>query len=114
MAKVVPLRDRSSKSSTSVLRKVPPGRPPNRHVRTREYLREDEVKALMKAAGAVGRHRHRDKTLILVTYRHGLRVSEAVDLEWNQVDFESASIHINRLKNGKDATHPCRETYCAR
>ncbi|GAG97932.1 unnamed protein product, partial [marine sediment metagenome] len=44
-------------------------------------------------------------TLILTMFRHGLRVSEAVDLKWDQVDFKASSIHINRLKNGKPATH---------
>ena len=53
-----------------------------------------------------GRHRHRDKTLILVMYRHGLRVSEAIDLRWDQVNFKPREIHINRLKNGKSSTHP--------
>jgi integrase len=38
-------------------------------------------------------------------FRHGLRVSEAVDLRWDQVNFKAGSIHINRLKNGKPATH---------
>jgi len=38
-------------------------------------------------------------------FRHGLGVSEAVDLKWDQVDFKKGSIHINRLKNGKHATH---------
>jgi type 1 fimbriae regulatory protein FimB/type 1 fimbriae regulatory protein FimE len=39
-------------------------------------------------------------------FRHGLRVSEAVDLKWEQIDFKSARIHVNRLKNGTDSTHP--------
>jgi integrase len=59
----------------------------------------------MKAAGDTGRHRLRDKSLVLIMFRHGLRVSEAVDLRWDQVDFKAGSIHVNRLKNGKPATH---------
>ena len=59
----------------------------------------------MKAAGTVGRHRHRDKTLILTSFRHGLRVSEAINLKWEQIDFKGGRIHINRLKNGNSSVH---------
>jgi len=89
----------------NILRKVP-GRPKNVDVRSREYLTLEEVGALMKAAGNVGRHRHRDKTIILMMFRHGLRVTEAIDLRWDQVNFKPGHIHINRLKNGKSSTHP--------
>ena len=47
-------------------------------------------------------------TLILVIYRHGLRASEACDLEWSQIDFDTATMHVRRVKNGKPATHPIR------
>jgi type 1 fimbriae regulatory protein FimB/type 1 fimbriae regulatory protein FimE len=83
-----------------------PSRPKNRAVRSREYLLPDEVDALMKAARKVGRHRLRDRTLILTAYRHGLRVSELVGLRWEQIDFRRAQMHVNRLKNGSAATHP--------
>ena len=63
---------------------------------------------MIKAARTVGRHPHRDSTLILLAYRHGLRVSELVALRWEQVDFSGAAIHINRLKQGVSATHPLR------
>jgi integrase len=59
----------------------------------------------MKSAGQVGRHRSRDRTLVLLTYRHGLRVSEAVALKWDQVDLKAGRIHVNRLKNGIPTTH---------
>ena len=85
-----------------------PRRPKNRDVRTREYLTENEVDALIHAARNIGRHGHRDSTLILLMYRHGLRVSEAIALRWEQVDLKQGLIHINRLKNGTPSTHPLR------
>ena len=45
-----------------------------------------------------GRYGQRDSTLILITARHGLRVTEAVDLHWDQVDFAKGYLHIRRLK----------------
>jgi integrase len=104
VAKILPFESEKLSPSDNILRKVP-GRPRNADVRSREYLTLDEIQALMKAAGNIGRHQHRDRTLILIMFRHGLRVSEAVDLRWDQVDFKAGSIHINRLKNGKPATH---------
>jgi len=62
-------------------RTVAPNRPPNRDLRTREYLTEAEVERLIKATGG-NRYGHRDATMILVTYRHGLRAAELVDLRW--------------------------------
>ena len=70
----------------TVNRTVTPRRPPNADLRTREYLTEAEVERLMKAAKR-NRWGHRDATMILVAYRHGLRVSELVDLRWDQVEF---------------------------
>lgn len=63
---------------------------------------------MLKAARNVGRHGNRDATLILIAYRHGLRVSELVALRWEQVDFNGGTIYINRLKNGGSSIHPLR------
>jgi|JYMV01.1.fsa_nt_gi site-specific recombinase XerD len=52
-----------------------PTRPKNRDVRSREYVTNKEVDQLMTAAKKTGRHGHRDATMILLAYRHGLRVS---------------------------------------
>lgn len=104
MAKILAFEGNKQSPPDNILRKVP-GRPRNNEVRSREHLTLDEVEELMKAAGNTGRHTQRDRTLILTMFRHGLRVSEAVDLKWDQVDFKKGSIHINRLKNGKPATH---------
>src|SRR5215831_13014561 len=88
----------------------PPPRRRNADVRAREYLTDAEVERLMKAAGN-NRHGHRDATMILVAYRHGLRVSELVTLRWDAVDFNQGQLHVNRAKNGSPAVHliPGRE-----
>jgi type 1 fimbriae regulatory protein FimB/type 1 fimbriae regulatory protein FimE len=46
--------------------------------------------------------------MILVAYRHGLRASEVADLEWQQIDFERAAMHVKRAKKGNPTTHPIR------
>jgi type 1 fimbriae regulatory protein FimB/type 1 fimbriae regulatory protein FimE len=74
-------------------------------LRDREYLLEAEVTAMMKAAKS-GRWGHRDSTLILLGYRHGLRISELVNLRWQQVDFKTAHLHVRRVKGSRSATHP--------
>ena len=86
-------------------RTVTPRRRPNAEIRTREHLTETEIEKLLKAAGN-SRWGHRDATMILVTYRHGLRVSELVDLRWDQIDFAHACLHVRRVKQGTPATHP--------
>ena len=88
-------------------RTVTPRRRPNADLRTREYLPEAEVARLQKAAGN-NRWGHRDATMILVAYRHGLRVSELVDLRWNQIDFNAGTLAVRRAKRGTPATHPIR------
>ena len=80
-------------------------RRPNADLRSREHLTPDEVERLI-AAAKDGRQGHRDATMLLVAYRHGLRVSELTDLRWDQVDFTTANLHVRRAKKGTPATHP--------
>jgi len=84
-----------------------PRRLPNADLRTREYLTETEVEKLMKAARA-NRWGHRDATMVLLAYRHGLRAIELVDLRWDQIDFTArpAVLHVRRAKRGTPSTHP--------
>jgi integrase len=81
-------------------------RPKNEDVRPREHLRPEEVERVIAAAKSVGRHRQRDELLLLMMYRHGLRVSEAISLRWSDIDWETATIYIRRMKRGNPATHP--------
>jgi type 1 fimbriae regulatory protein FimE len=86
----------------------PPARQKNVDRRSREHLTPGEVAKLMKTAGAIGRHGHRDATLLLIAYRHGLRVSEVTSLRWDQVDLKQGLMNVNRVKNGLLSTHPIR------
>src|ERR1700722_1335102 len=84
---------------------VVPRRKPNSEYRSREHLTEREVERLIEVAKD-NRWGHRDATMVLIAFRHGLRASELVDLHWDQVDLEHALLHVRRLKNGSPATHP--------
>jgi integrase len=88
-------------------RAVAPRRLANSEYRSREHLTPSEVEKLIEAA-KTNRYGHRDATMLFVAYRHGLRASELCELEWSQVDFNSATLHVRRAKNGKPATHPIR------
>jgi integrase len=84
---------------------VTPRRRRNTDYRTREHLTEAEVEKLIDAAKG-NRYGHRDATMILVAFRHGLRAAELVSLRWDQVDFEGSNLHVTRRKRGKPSTHP--------
>jgi integrase len=92
-------------ATATLKRAVRPLRRRNTALRSREHLTETEVKKLIEAAKG-NRHGHRDATMVLVAYRHGLRASEVCDLQWGQVEFSSATLHVRRVKNGKPSTHP--------
>lgn len=84
---------------------VPPKRQRNADRRPREYLTEPEVEKLIKAAGS-NRNAARDRAMILVCFRHGLRVSELVNLQWSDMDLDGARLHIRRLKGSISGSHP--------
>jgi integrase len=86
-------------------RTVMPTRRPNIEIRPREHLTEREIEKLIGAAKA-NRHGHRDATMVLICFRHGLRASELCELQWSDVEFESASLHLRRAKGGTTGTHP--------
>src|SRR5215467_8407638 len=49
---------------------------------------------------------HRDATMVLLAFRHGLRASELCSLRWDQADLAHGRLHVNRLKNGIASVHP--------
>ena len=73
----------------------------------RKHLTAAEIDKLISAAKG-GRNGVRDRCLLLLMFRHGLRVSEACGLKMSQVDTESRVLHVERLKRGLSTTHPLR------
>jgi integrase len=87
-------------SPTTVKRTVTPKRRPNADLRRREYLTEAEIERLLRATKG-NRWSPRDATMILVAYRHGFRVSELVDLRWDQIDFDTATMAVRGAKRAR-------------
>jgi site-specific recombinase XerD len=71
----------------------------------RLYLTEDEAERVIGAARKSGRQGTRDHALLLMTYRHGLRASEAVGMAWHDIDLKAGTIHINRRKGSISGRH---------
>ena len=87
------------------MRPVAPGAASrNAAYRVREHLTEDEMSRLL-AALKRNRHGQRDWLIGLLIYRHGLRVSEACDLRWDDIDLAKRTIIVRRLKGSTDSTH---------
>jgi integrase len=85
----------------------PPRKPKNIDRRTREILYPLEIDRMCAATLSGGtRHALRDALLILLMYRHGLRVSEAACLRWGQVSLDERKIHVDRINGGLTAIHP--------
>jgi len=80
------------------------GRQANGEYRVREHLTEAEVDKLL-AALKRNRHGERDWLIGLLIFRHGLRVTEACNLRWDDIDFAKSTVTVRRLKGSHDSTH---------
>jgi type 1 fimbriae regulatory protein FimB len=74
--------------------------------RKREYLTGDEIEKLLAAGKAVTRNTERDYCMLLLMFRHGLRVSELCSIKLSDVNLEAAEFHVPRLKGSDDGVHP--------
>src|SRR5438094_8172231 len=75
------------------------------HERAKDFLSADEFGRVLDAAKR-GRHGTRDHLLMLMMYRHGLRVSEAIGLRRDQVNLAQAGVWVHRLKNSLSVEQP--------
>src|ERR1700674_5676121 len=73
----------------------------------RKHVTSREVERLIEATKD-SRNEVRDRCVLLLTFRHGLRVSEACRMKLDQVDTDSRVLHVARLKGGLSTTHPLR------
>lgn len=74
--------------------------------RSRDHLSPQEVGRLLEAAADGGRHSHRNYTLILLCFRHGLRLNELTEMRWTMVDFARKLLRVKRINNGISSVHP--------
>jgi integrase len=107
MSNVINLAERRGPAPKQVNGKVSPPRR-QKDTRPRKHLVPAEVEALLKAARQSGRYRLRDEAAVLLAYRHGLRASELVALQWAQIDFKGCEITIPRSKGGMTTQHPLK------
>lgn len=75
---------------------------------SRKYITSEEVEAMINAVPK-GDYYFRDRCLIMMSYIHGLRVSELKNLKIGNIDINGKSIYISRLKNGLSTIHPLQQ-----
>src|SRR6478672_6267927 len=74
--------------------------------RTRKYLTQDEIDKLFSGSKSSSRNPERDYCILLLMFRHGLRVSQLCSIKLSDVNVETKEFHVNRLKGCDSGPHP--------
>lgn len=72
----------------------------------RHYLHTDEIDRLLAAAKRSPRYGRRNHLMVLLAFRHALRISEVIDLRTSDVDLDAGRLYCRRLKGSVSNTHP--------
>lgn len=75
------------------------------NVSKRNYLKEHEVNELLNVCSTT-KEVHRNRLILLLLYRHGLRVSELINLQIDHIDFKEGKLEVYRLKGSNNSVHP--------
>lgn len=91
-----------TKKKTSRRRKEPSGAvdPDGKN-----FLTESEMKVFLEAAKK-GRHGTRDHLMMLIMFRHGLRVSELIDIRVKDLDLKTNRLFVKRKKGSLSTNQP--------
>jgi type 1 fimbriae regulatory protein FimB len=73
--------------------------------RPKNFLTEAEIADFLKAARK-GRHSVRNYAMLLLAFRHGLRVSELVNIRMPDVDLNTGRLFVRRLKGSLSTSQP--------
>ena len=91
---------------STVMRTVTQSRKANDELRGRRHLTSAEITTICQTIRRRSRYADRDEAMVIMCHRHGLRVSELVDLKWQHVDLRGSQLSVKRLKAGLDSVHP--------
>jgi type 1 fimbriae regulatory protein FimB len=73
--------------------------------RPKNFLTEAEMGNFLKAARK-GRHAVRNFAMLLLAFRHGLRVSELINIRMPDVDLDTGRVFVRRLKGSLSTSQP--------
>lgn len=67
-----------------------------------KYLTKTELDSLLRVAKQKS---VRDFAIVLLSYRHGLRCVELLNLKWDYIDWDKQSLYISRAKGSDSGYH---------